>query len=212
MVALQQGWIEVERPDQALAQGQPVASELEPTPGMLDVPAVALGGDTAQATSPGAPTVALPHWQQLYLIGAILLAAVGLWLIWPRAAAPAEPFTDRPAPASDWVPGPSSRWQSLAQMPRPRSRLAVVAQNGRIYAIHLLVKHWQLGVTVLVIVSIIVFSSKGLTKRRHKGYGSILEIKYNNIFLSACKPFQYSIISLNNGNYTSYNKIYQYPL
>jgi DNA-binding CsgD family transcriptional regulator len=130
MVALQQGWIAVERPDQEPAQVQPVASEPEPMPGKLDVPAVALGGDIAQA-----PTVALPHWQQLYLIAAMLLVAVGLWLIWPRVAAPAGPFTDRPVPASSWVPGPSSRWQSLAQMPRPRSRLAVVAQDGRIYAI-----------------------------------------------------------------------------
>jgi DNA-binding CsgD family transcriptional regulator/N-acetylneuraminic acid mutarotase len=121
MVALRQGWIEIERSEEDAAQTESVS-------------------ESASGSTLGEPVayeVAAPlmRWQRIYLIAATLLVGVGLWLIWPRAAAPAEPFTDRPASVPNWLPGPASRWQSLAQMPAPRSRLAIVASEGRIYAI-----------------------------------------------------------------------------
>jgi N-acetylneuraminic acid mutarotase len=74
-------------------------------------------------------------WKQIYLVVAIVVVAVCSWLFWPREAAPAGPFTDRRPAVATWMPGQRARWQELSQMPMPRSRYALAAYDGWIYAI-----------------------------------------------------------------------------
>lgn len=114
MVALRMGWVELdgieEKPQETAETAQ------EPVPA-ADVP------------------VALARWKHVYLVVVALLIGLGLWLIWPRHVKLSAPFTDLRASAPSWVPGQVSRWETLAQMPTPRSRLALVAYGGRVYAI-----------------------------------------------------------------------------
>ncbi len=120
MVALRMGWVRLEQEGTA---GQAEA----------EVPAETAEEEAAPASRVEAP---LPRWKQIYLVASIVLVGLGLWLIWPRTTEPAQPFSDRRAPAAaSWVPGQASRWQALAQIPSPRSRLAVAAHDGQIYAI-----------------------------------------------------------------------------
>ena len=117
MVALRMGWVQLEQ------EGTAEAEEAEAP---------------AETQEEAAPPVEepLPRWKQVYLIASIVLVGLGLWLIWPRPVQPAQPFSDRRQPAAaSWVPGQASRWQALAQIPSPRSRLAAAADDGRIYAI-----------------------------------------------------------------------------
>jgi len=121
MVALRMGWVQLEQED--------MAEQVEAGPPTEE---------TAEEEAAPEPEVIepLPRWKQVYLIASIVLVGLGLWLIWPRTAAPAQPFSDRRAPtAASWVPGQASRWEALAQIPSPRSRLAVAAYERRIYAI-----------------------------------------------------------------------------
>lgn len=116
MVAVRQGWVAV--PAEAAAE-----------------PATA-----AAATRWPPPVARLARWQQVFLLAALAAVAVALALTWPPSA-PAEraaqnPLSDNPQPAAVTAP-PSlpSRWQEELPLLVPRARLAVVAVNGRIYAI-----------------------------------------------------------------------------
>jgi DNA-binding CsgD family transcriptional regulator len=124
MVALRMGWVQIEQGDAATDQA-----------GAADREETATGTD--ETALPAPPVAApLPRWKEIYLIASVVLVGLGLWLIWPRTAEPAQPFSDRRStPAASWAPGQASRWQSLAQIPSPRSRLAATAYAGRIYAI-----------------------------------------------------------------------------
>ena len=85
----------------------------------------------------------LPHerlsaWQRaLFVVTA--LAVVLLVFLPPRRTASTGaggPFTDRVGGIAGSLPGAaSSRWVSKAQMPTERARLAVVAYEGKVYAI-----------------------------------------------------------------------------
>jgi DNA-binding CsgD family transcriptional regulator/N-acetylneuraminic acid mutarotase len=120
MVALRQGWVRI--PD--------TQEELEPEAG---IPSTAR--DMLQIPQEAAPAQRLATWQQIYLVVALALVGVGLWLIWPRPAKTSGPFTDLRSPAPSWLPGRASRWASLAPMPTARSRLALVSYNTQVYAI-----------------------------------------------------------------------------
>lgn len=127
MVAVRMGWIEV-------------ASEKAPRPPAAE-PAPAPVEESPETTSPEpvAQVEAMPtppaRWQRACMLIAALLVALGLWITWPVEETRSEPFTDRRRPAAIAPLRQASRWQSLAQMPTPRSRLAVVAYDKRIYAI-----------------------------------------------------------------------------
>ncbi|MBN1640943.1 MAG: hypothetical protein JXA09_06885 [Anaerolineae bacterium] len=117
MVALRMGWVQLEQEGGIAAEGGP---------------------EPADAGAPPAPRTdasPFPVWKQIYLVVAALLVGLGLWLVWPRPAQPSGPFTDRRVATPSWVPGERSRWQALAQMPVPRSRLALAAHDGELYAI-----------------------------------------------------------------------------
>ena len=86
------------------------------------------------ARQPAAP------WQRFYLVVvAILVLAALLVPAWQqgRSRAPqATPFTDVGQPESPPILRPEvARWSGLAALPQARSRLAVVTDNARIYAI-----------------------------------------------------------------------------
>jgi DNA-binding CsgD family transcriptional regulator len=124
VLAVRQGWVEVPRQGEAEA---PLPSGPEPVP----------------AAAPAAAPPALERWpsiplfKRVSLVVALLLAAVALAVplvlrgqagngatnpisaVFPTA--PAEPSTER--------------WRTRAQMPTPRSNLAMVAQGDLIYAI-----------------------------------------------------------------------------
>jgi len=107
----------------------------------LDAPAEASAGDSAaipqqveQVIQPRAPAKPLRPWQRLYLVACVLLVALGLWLTWPHAAEQTGPFGLQPV-RSGQPPSSASRWKALAQLSKPRRRLAVVVQESRVYAI-----------------------------------------------------------------------------
>ncbi|GAB4422828.1 MAG: kelch repeat-containing protein [Anaerolineae bacterium] len=89
------------------------------------------------------PPLALPRWQQFYLLGALLLAAlVAVIPLLPRQAprvAPqlpviyAQAVTPTPEPAPNGQS--SSRWKSHTAMPTGRAGLALAALQRNIYAI-----------------------------------------------------------------------------
>ena len=127
MVALRQGWVEIEQPQPASPAPEAPADQEEPE-----------AQDAVEASPvelPPAPVEPLPRWKQVALAVAALLVALGLWLVWPRESGTAAPFSDRPVASVRWLPGQVARWQALAQMPTPRSRLAAAIHEGRVYAI-----------------------------------------------------------------------------
>jgi hypothetical protein len=122
MVALRQGLLEIDLPGQEVPAAPQAAEEESAT--LAEQPA-----DAAQPVPP------LRLWQRIYLVAAVLLVALGLWLIWPRAGQQLDPFPERPSLSAAPSPGMASRWKALAQLSRPRRRLAAVAQGSRVYAI-----------------------------------------------------------------------------
>jgi DNA-binding CsgD family transcriptional regulator len=136
VLALRQGWVEIEESQPAASTPEPVAGEAE----LAIEEAAAVSESEPEPEVVGVvfepePASPLPRWKQVYLAAAALLVAVGLWLIWPREIRTAEPFSDRPSPSVRWLPDQVARWQALAQMPTPRSRLAAVVHGERVYAI-----------------------------------------------------------------------------
>lgn len=89
------------------------------------------------------PALALPRWQQVYLLLAILLAAgVAVIPLWSRETpkvAPQLPViyakdpTPVPAPAQSG--GPQNRWTTHAPMPTSRAGLALIPFDRRLFAI-----------------------------------------------------------------------------
>ncbi|MCX6032883.1 MAG: LuxR C-terminal-related transcriptional regulator [Chloroflexi bacterium] len=83
----------------------------------------------------------IAHWQRWYMLGAALLViALTLapgWLKGRGQAAAVSPFTDvgqpQVAPASR--PAQVARWTPRSSLPEPRSRLALVADAAKLYAI-----------------------------------------------------------------------------
>ncbi|MBN1584608.1 MAG: winged helix-turn-helix transcriptional regulator [Anaerolineae bacterium] len=74
------------------------------------------------------------QWKRTYLIAAALVVAIGLWVTWSLPAAPdLAPSAATSAPRLP-MPG-QSRWKTLAQMPTPRSKLAAVFHDNRVFAI-----------------------------------------------------------------------------
>jgi len=122
MVAVRQGWVAVGK----------------------EMPADEAVGQTAAGveTAVEAPAFAMPiaSWQRVFLLVALVVVVVVLVLTWPLptpAERPAEnPMVDSPralAPAGP--PDLPSRWQEEVPISIARGRLAVVAVEGRIYAI-----------------------------------------------------------------------------
>lgn len=85
------------------------------------------------------PPVPLPRAKRLFLVMAAALVALGTLAAWPRAASPGpmncpDAFSDCLTPTPTVVGSPS-RWTARAQMPAPRSRLALVTVKNKLYAI-----------------------------------------------------------------------------
>lgn len=108
--------------------------------------AVRQGWVTVPGETPAGPAVEvfvapLARWQRLFLLAA--LAVVVVALAWtrppppPAARLPVNPLADNPVPAAAAAERPSlpTRWQEESPLSIARGRLAVVAVNGRIYAI-----------------------------------------------------------------------------
>ncbi|MGC8787340.1 MAG: Kelch repeat-containing protein [Anaerolineae bacterium] len=109
--AIRKGWIVLEG-----AQAPPKAEELPPP----------------------LPKERIALWQRVFFFAAALLIAFLVFFPPSRTASPSasSPFTDRPEGALGSLSGTtSSRWASKAQMPTSRARLAVVAYEGKIFAI-----------------------------------------------------------------------------
>jgi DNA-binding CsgD family transcriptional regulator/N-acetylneuraminic acid mutarotase len=122
VAAVRLGWVEIEG-----------AGDGRAVPAGDAVPETAAFGEVPAKQAVVEPPLA--GWQRVYLVVSVLLVVLGVWLVWPSEAEPSEPFTDRRPLSSRWNPSQVLRWQGLAQLPTPRSRLAVVADGGRIYAI-----------------------------------------------------------------------------
>jgi hypothetical protein len=122
VAAVRLGWVDIGRTDdeRAVSDEQVVPERAETS--------AALGQE-------GVIEAPLAAWQRVYLAASVLLVALGLWLVWPSEVEPSEPFADHRSPSSRWNPSQVLRWQGVAQMPTPRSRLAVVADGERIFAI-----------------------------------------------------------------------------
>lgn len=85
------------------------------------------------------PPIPLPRAKRLFLVVAALLVALGTLAAWPHTASPGprncpDAFSDCLTPTPTVVGSPS-RWRARAQMPAPRSRLALVAVDRKLYAI-----------------------------------------------------------------------------
>jgi DNA-binding CsgD family transcriptional regulator len=145
VLALKMGWVEIERPgSEPIARPESTSGEPEDAgepasaAASATLPQEAVAAEEQLAAGASAPKPAsapLVLWQRVYLVFSAVLVALGLWLIWPGKAERPGPFLDRPAQASGWSPVQVSRWKGLPQMPTPRSRLAVVACQGSVYAI-----------------------------------------------------------------------------
>jgi DNA-binding CsgD family transcriptional regulator len=129
MVAVRRGWVDVPQ-----ATAPPVATS--PT------------GNTLVAPPLPVPAPVLPvlkrwpsvRWtQRVILVAALALALVILLLpqiVAMRRNGKAQTAISGVFPTATSAPGPATgQWQTRAQMPTPRSGLAVVAHNGLIYAI-----------------------------------------------------------------------------
>jgi DNA-binding CsgD family transcriptional regulator/N-acetylneuraminic acid mutarotase len=120
LYAIRQGWVEV---DDSEPVAGPTASEMAPT---------------TQAESTDLPR-AIRWWQRGYALAAVLLAV--LLLLLPavqkgnQAVALSSPISDQPMAGSTSLRAETSRWTHLAGLPTPRTRLALVAYDNRLYAI-----------------------------------------------------------------------------
>ena len=104
----------------------------------LAEPAEALASTAPEQALRTPPSVVVPGWQRAYagLVGLLALALLILpGIRWDsRASADANPISDRRGgTSSTWVA--ASRWARSADLPTPRTRLALVAYAGQLYAI-----------------------------------------------------------------------------
>ncbi len=92
----------------------------------------------AEELPPPLPRPRIALWQRAFFFAAALLVVILVFFPPSRTVSrnASSPFTDRTEGVLDGLPGAvSSRWASKAQMPTARARLAVVACDGKIYAI-----------------------------------------------------------------------------
>lgn len=93
----------------------------------------------------------LAWWQRLYVVVVLSLglALLSLPLLQRegRVDAAASPISDRPVASSASPRSATSRWSQLADLPTPRTRLALTAYDGRLFAIG---GDQETGVTELV--------------------------------------------------------------
>jgi len=130
MLAVRMGWVAVSQLPAEVDRGPLPVSRADG-----DATAVSAGPDNApRAVAGGANRRPLALWQRIYLAVSAVLVALGLWLTRPNSAEQPEPLTDRPSQTVTHSQAQASRWKAVAQMPTPRDRLAVIAHNGRIYA------------------------------------------------------------------------------
>ena len=104
--------------------------------GWIVVPFMHLQSSTEEPPAPVRERIAL--WQRAFFLAAAGLVALAVFLPPSRQAANGGggQFTDRPETSSSNSSGTtSSRWVIKAQMPTARSRLAVAAVGGLVYAI-----------------------------------------------------------------------------
>jgi DNA-binding CsgD family transcriptional regulator/N-acetylneuraminic acid mutarotase len=118
MVAVRQGWVQVPRPDDEIEEA------------------------TLEATSSPGPRgperwPRVPLAKRISLVAASLLALMVLFLPQVLQGRGNGTDTDPIGGVFPTAPGPSSstRWRTRAQMPTPRTGLALVASEGLIYAI-----------------------------------------------------------------------------
>lgn len=124
MEAVRRGWVPVSSAVLGEAAAAPVP-EIAP-------PVIPL------AEAPARP--ALTPWQRSYFIVALAIVIVAalapVWWQETTRAAPSTPFSDHGQPQVDRPPRVDvARWSATAALPAARSRLAVVAAEGKIYAI-----------------------------------------------------------------------------
>ncbi len=121
MVAIQSGWVKL---------GIPETPAPEPeTPESVSPQVVR---DAVPVSAPVAPPLA--RWKRVYMLIAALAIALGVWVTRPRPLKPL-PVPDTPTPARQPPALSGDRWKTLPPMPTPRSKLAVVYDNHRIFAI-----------------------------------------------------------------------------
>jgi DNA-binding CsgD family transcriptional regulator/N-acetylneuraminic acid mutarotase len=119
LYAIRQGWVAVDGVETAVAEA------------------------SSESTAAPAALVASPEplawWQRVYVLAALSLALILLLLPAPgrkeRAAAASNPISDRPAAGLASLRAETSRWTHLADLPTSRTRLALVAYNGQLFAI-----------------------------------------------------------------------------
>jgi DNA-binding CsgD family transcriptional regulator/N-acetylneuraminic acid mutarotase len=120
MIAVQEGWVQVEGAAQAETQRAPYSEMPRP--------------------APVAPPPSLPWTRRILLIGALLLAVSGIALTWPTESQEENgdglPF-NQPGEQPQLILSRSSEslWQEHAQMPTRRAHLALAAADGRMFAI-----------------------------------------------------------------------------
>jgi DNA-binding CsgD family transcriptional regulator len=131
MVALRQGLIEIELPDQ---KGDQADTALDGTTPADSAKQTAGIGPGTEQIGP-VPQPPLRPWQKIYLAACVLLVALSMWLIWPRTEQQTGPFPGPQPIHSSQSPGTASRWKALAQLSQPRRRLAAVTHGSRVYAI-----------------------------------------------------------------------------
>ncbi|MBN1813323.1 MAG: hypothetical protein JXA14_15920 [Anaerolineae bacterium] len=121
MIAVQEGWVQVD------GAGQAPEGESAP-PSEIPQPA------------PVAPPLPLPWTKRILLIITLLLVVSGIALTWPREPQDGNgdglPFNQpREQPRVILSESGESPWQEHAQMPTRRAHLALAAVDGRIFAI-----------------------------------------------------------------------------
>jgi len=118
MIAVREGWVSVEGLEQESASTDDTAGRFQ-----------------------AAPAPPLPWFKRVTLIAAVLLAAAGVAVTWPRSQPQAGsgrnlPFDQSPEqPVAVPMGDEESAWHEQAQMPTRRAHLALAAARGQILAI-----------------------------------------------------------------------------
>jgi DNA-binding CsgD family transcriptional regulator/N-acetylneuraminic acid mutarotase len=119
LYAIRQGWVEVNGVEAAAA---------EPSGGLVAEPDI-----SERIVEP------LAWWQRVYVLAALSLALILLVLplLWREesALAAANPISDRPVTSPTGTRAETSRWSQLADLPNPRTRLALAVRDDQLFAI-----------------------------------------------------------------------------
>jgi DNA-binding CsgD family transcriptional regulator/N-acetylneuraminic acid mutarotase len=119
LCAIQQGWIVVNGVEAPLA---------EASDGVM-----AESGISEESIQP------LAWWQRVYALVALSLALVLLVLPFARrgeqTVAAANPISDQPVANLNLLRAETSRWSQLVELPTPRTRLALVTYDKRLFAV-----------------------------------------------------------------------------